>query len=250
MRPARVQRSNATSITSRGSTQTAGPGILGRHRPVERAVRPPQRLQPPGEHPQRLVGEPGADVPAVHSSAPASSAVQPTSSEPISPVLLPLPGFQPATTTSWPSRFLSLSQLPDLAPGSYARVEPLDHHALEPVRHRGGQHGVQVLAGESWAGQPAASVRDERLEQLLRSRVGQAGERAPVQLQHVERQVGDRGHARASRSACAGEETCIRGCSASKSGRPPVKATISPSSSACLCGRRRGPARPVPGRWR
>ena len=62
----------------------------------------------------------------------------PTSSEPISPVLLPLPGFQPATTTSWRSRFLTFSQLPVLAPGSYLESSRFATTPSSPFADGGG----------------------------------------------------------------------------------------------------------------
>src|SRR5215469_3376435 len=42
-----------------------GPGVLGRDRLGERGRLPAQRLQPLPEHGQRVLGEPGADVPGV-----------------------------------------------------------------------------------------------------------------------------------------------------------------------------------------
>ena len=106
-----------TSITSRGSTHTAGLAYSAGTGPSNGESGPAQRVQPPGEHPQHRIGEPGPHVPRVeqrpgHRSAPRPAATRPARSG--CPGRASSPPPRPPAV-SW---FLTFSQLPGRAPGS------------------------------------------------------------------------------------------------------------------------------------
>jgi hypothetical protein len=170
--------------------------MLGRHGAVERAVRSAQRRKPLREHPQRLVREPGSDMTAVEQSALTVGA------GPVVPDQQRTDQPGPVALSWLPSCHHDLlpEQVLDLAPAARPdtclihRIESLDHHAFQSVGDRCGTDGVEILARECRRAQPAATVRDDGFEYFPAFTVGKLSQRAPVELEHVERQVGHRGH--------------------------------------------------------
>ena len=108
-------------------------GVLARHFVGERARGLLQGSQPGAEEPQRLLGEAGADMAGV--SRPRGP-YTPTSRDPIWPALLPSPGFQPPTTTSWRWKFLTFRQSGDRLPGWYGESSRLATMPSRPWARR------------------------------------------------------------------------------------------------------------------
>src|SRR5260370_5484520 len=91
------------------------------------------------------------------------------------------------------------------------------------------------LACDVVGGLPVLAFEAKGREVRTTLRVGLAGERVPVEPDHVEDHVRHRAGLREARGHCLGEAMCMRCCRAAKLGRPLAsKQTTSPSRTT-LC---------------
>ena len=213
---AAVHSRKATSATSRGSTKTA---CLGGWRPSKGLCCVCRGSSSPARRSQLGLREAAAD-PAGVAQPPPSVVVLVVADQDGADRLrpAPLPG-QPAADHE-----LLAADVLDLQPGAaapsgqVAAVEPLGDQPLEaalPVSSSSAFALAAVVAGRL----PARAVERERVEPLAALGVGEVDERAPVEVQEVEDQVGDRdvGHPPPN---CDSEARFMRLWSRSKLGRP------------------------------
>jgi hypothetical protein len=164
------------------------PGERRRDRAGEGAIGLFQRAQPAGQLQQGGVGEAGPDLPAILQARRCLDAQQQRAQQ------------RGALAVAWgPAAdhhvlsplVLDLEPVRGAAAGQVGRVQPFEHHALEPVLQAGGQHrrpGAGEAGRHANARARQAQVRQQRPP--LRVRGVQQG--LAVEVQEVEHQVGHR----------------------------------------------------------
>ena len=151
-----------------------------------------QGLQPCGEVVEGPLGEPGADPARVPQRAGGGWVRVDAHEQRADPVRAPALAGQPAADHQLlAADVLELDPRPRAPSGLIARVPALGHHALQAL----GGGRLQELAGRSGAGgrhAPRRAAERELLQPGAALCVGQADQRAPVEVQQVEDRVHDR----------------------------------------------------------